>query len=401
MVLTENTRIESGLFYLLAGLGSLVIAIGIGTALYMEHSGHVVTGMNNQTVWGLPHVFAIFLIVAASGVLNVASIGSVFGKKIYKARAPLSGLLALGMLAGGLTVIMLDLGRADRIIVAATHFNPTSVFGWNVILYPGFFAIVGIYLWTLMERRMNEYSHIAGLAAFIWRLLLTTGTGSIFGFLIARQGYGSALLAPLFIVLSFAWGLAVFFVVQAAICVWNNRSLQENIFTRMRNLLGIFVAATLFFTAILHMTNAYFAKNVGFESFLLFNSEFSAMFWVGQVLLGSLLPIYLIYSPAGNKRGWITIASLLIIFGAFCQLYVFIIGGQAYPLDIFPGYDVTSSFADGVINHYSPSVPEFFLSIGGIGIAFTVTIVGVRLLRVMPRQEALEKLEEEDSDGAA
>jgi molybdopterin-containing oxidoreductase family membrane subunit len=169
----------------------------------------------------------------------------------------------------------------------------------------------------------------------------------------------------------------------------------------MRNLLGIFVAATLFFTAILHMTNAYFAKNVGFESFLLFNSEFSAMFWVGQVLLGSLLPIYLIYSPAGNKRGWITIASLLIIFGAFCQLYVFIIGGQAYPLDIFPGYDVTSSFADGAINHYTPSVPEFFLSIGGIGIAFTVTVVGVRLLRVMPRQEALEKLEEDDSDGAA
>ena len=36
--------------------------------------------MNNQIVWGLPHVFAIFLIVAASGVLNVASIGSVFGK---------------------------------------------------------------------------------------------------------------------------------------------------------------------------------------------------------------------------------------------------------------------------------------------------------------------------------
>ena len=35
--------------------------------------GHIVTGMNNQIVWGLPHVFAIFLIVAASGVLNVAS----------------------------------------------------------------------------------------------------------------------------------------------------------------------------------------------------------------------------------------------------------------------------------------------------------------------------------------
>ena len=36
----------------------------------------------------------------------------------------------------------LDLGRADRLMVAATHFNPTSVFGWNVILYPVFYGIV-------------------------------------------------------------------------------------------------------------------------------------------------------------------------------------------------------------------------------------------------------------------
>ena len=40
----------------------------------------------------------------------------------------------------------------------------------------------------------------------IWRFALTTGTGSIFAFLVARQAYQSAVLAPLFIVLSFAWG---------------------------------------------------------------------------------------------------------------------------------------------------------------------------------------------------
>ena len=71
------------------GVIGLVVLVGLGAAYYMEHHGHVVTGMTNQIVWGLPHVFAIFLIVAASGVLNVASIGSVFGKPVYKARAPL------------------------------------------------------------------------------------------------------------------------------------------------------------------------------------------------------------------------------------------------------------------------------------------------------------------------
>ncbi|MCU0843029.1 MAG: polysulfide reductase NrfD, partial [Thiobacillaceae bacterium] len=104
-------------FYALLALGGLVV-LGMMFAFFtLEHHGHVLTGMNNQIVWGLPHVFAVFLIVAASGVLNVASIGSVFGKKIYKARAPLSGMLALAMLAGGLAVLVLDLGRPDRLVV--------------------------------------------------------------------------------------------------------------------------------------------------------------------------------------------------------------------------------------------------------------------------------------------
>ncbi len=385
--LAAHPRTETGAFYVLAGLGALISALGLGAALYMEHAGHVVTGMNNQIVWGLPHVFAIFLIVAASGVLNVASIGSVFGKKLYKPRAPLSGLLALTMLAGGLAVIMLDLGRADRLIIAATHFNPTSVFGWNVILYPGFFAIVGIYLWTLMERRMNVYSKTAGVAAFVWRLLLTTGTGSIFAFLVARQAYGNAILAPMFIVMSFTWGLAVFMVVQAVMFGWNNIIVPQLVRSRMIHLLGTFIAATMLFQAILHLTNAYFARNVDFEYFLLFNSEFSSIFWIGQVLLGSIVPLILIYAPGLTRPLFCTTAALLVIVGAFCTLYVFIIGGQAYPLDIFPGYDVKSSFYDGAINSYSPTLPEILLAFGGLGITFTATVIGVRALRFLPEDD--------------
>ncbi|MCW8927074.1 MAG: polysulfide reductase NrfD, partial [Xanthomonadales bacterium] len=91
---------RSGKFYSLAAVCALFVLAGLGCAWYMEHYGHYVTGMNNQVVWGTPHVFAIFLIVAASGALNVASIGSVFGKTIYKPLGRLSGLLAIAMLAG-------------------------------------------------------------------------------------------------------------------------------------------------------------------------------------------------------------------------------------------------------------------------------------------------------------
>ncbi|MDP2811606.1 MAG: NrfD/PsrC family molybdoenzyme membrane anchor subunit [Rhodocyclaceae bacterium] len=391
--LTSCVQSEERAFYLVAALGALVSAIGMAAALYMEHSGHVVTGMTNQIVWGVPHVFAIFLIVAASGVLNVASIGSVFGKTVYKKRATLAGLLCIAMLSGGLAVIMLDLGRADRIPVAMTHFNPTSVFGWNVILYPGMFGLAAVYIWTMMERRMNPYSHVVGFATFIWRLLLTTGTGSIFGFLVARQAYQSALLAPMFIIMSFAWGLAVFLVVQATMYRWNGQTVHPAVLKRMKNLLGTFIGAVLYFVAVYHLTNLYFAKQVAFEKFLLCDSEFAPLFWIGHILLGSLLPLALIFHPVTGKRmDAIVAASLLVIMGAIVQLYVFIIGGQAFPLEIFPGMEVTSSFFDGQIEHYTPSLPEILLGVGGIGIAFTMTVIGVRVLNFMPKDD-LAKLE--------
>jgi molybdopterin-containing oxidoreductase family membrane subunit len=352
----------------------------------MEHHGHIVTGMTNQIVWGMPHVFAVFLIVAASGVLNVASIASVFGRKFYKPLAPLSGLLAIAMLAGGLMVLMLDLGRADRLVVAMTHYNFKSIFALNVFLYTGFFAVVAVYLWTMMERRMNGYSGAAGFAAFIWRLLLTTGTGSIFGFLVARQAYDSALLAPMFIVMSFSYGLAVYLLVLIAAYRWSGRSLGDAVLARLKGLLIVFVAAALYFVAVHHLTNLYVAKQQDFEKFILLTGGvYPLLFWTGQVALGSLAPVAILAHPVlGRSRAWIVVAALLVVLGAFAQMYVTIIGGQAYPLQLFPGMQESSTFFDGVVHPYVPSVPEIMLGLGGVAVAAVIVLLALRLLRFLP-----------------
>ncbi|HLY96915.1 MAG: NrfD/PsrC family molybdoenzyme membrane anchor subunit [Sideroxydans sp.] len=388
MATLSSLRLKNRFYYLLLAAAGLVALAGLYAVHMMESHGHVITGMNNQIVWGMPHVFAIFLIVAASGVLNVASIGSVFGKTMYKARAPLAGLLSIAMLAGGLTVLMLDLGRPERLMVAATNYNLTSVFAWNVVLYSGMFSLTAIYLWTMMERRMNPWSKPAGLAVFAWRFILTTGTGLIFAFLTARQAYGSAILPPMFIVLSFAWGLAVFHVVQTVIYAWNEKTLDAEILRRKKNLLGVFVVGSLYMVAAYHLTNLYFAHQTGFERFILLDGGiYPNLFWWGYVLFGNLLPLLLIFVPALNKARWVMLASLLVTLGGFALLYVFIIGGQAYPLDIFPGYQVSSSFGDGQIAAYHPSLYEFLLGFGGLAIAFIITTVSVRVLDFMPHDK--------------
>ena len=378
---------ESLQYWLLLGGIGLFVLLGLGAYMYMHHYGHVVTGMDNQIVWGLPHVFAVFLIVAASGALNVASIASVFNKPMYKPLAPLSAILALALMAGGLLVLVLDLGRSDRLIVAMTHFNFTSMFTWNVFLYSGFFALVGVYLWTMLDPKVKSYSKQAGTAAFIWRLILTTGTGSLFGFLIARELYGTAMLAPMFIIMSFAYGLAIYLMVLFAAYAWTDRPLGDAVAMRLKNLLAVFVAAVLYFVVVQHLTSLYFENKQNVEAFILRDGGiYPQLFWIVQIGLGCVAPLVILLTSLGKQRFWIMVACALVVIGGIAQMYVTIIGAQAYPLDLFPGMKEASNFYDGMINPYTPSLAELLLGLGGLAIALLMTTFAVKVLRLLPAQ---------------
>ncbi|MCP4182054.1 MAG: polysulfide reductase NrfD [Hyphomicrobiales bacterium] len=361
-----------------------VIVVGLAAVWHMEHYGHIVTGMSNKIVWGMPHVFAIFLIIAASGALNVASISSVFSKKPYKPFARLSGLLALSLLIGGLSVLVLDLGRPDRLIIAMTTYNFKSIFAWNIFLYTGFMAIVVIYLYTMMAKYKNRFTPPVGFLAFVWRLVLTAGTGSIFGFIVARSAYDSALFAPLFIASSFVYGLA-FTVVILKIVQQSSQStiVSTEMISRFRNLLMTFTASVLLITIIFHLTKLYATQYHPLEEFLLAgNNIYTLIFWAGQIFVGTITPIFLMViwhkSININKLAWI---SGLLLLGGIAQIYVILIGGQAYPIELFPGMEISSSFQDGEIVSYTPSLPEILLGLSGISIAMLLSGI---LLRIMP-----------------
>ena len=380
---TDNTRF----FGILGVLGAFIAAAAI-SFFYVEHHGHYVTGMNNQVVWGMPHVFAIFLIVAASGAANIGSLGTVFNKKIYQPLGRLSLIVAMSLLLGGLAVLVLDLGHADRLIIAMTYYNFKSIFAWNILLYNGFLVIMGIYLWSMMDRRKMAKAAYkpAGYVGFVWRFILTTGTGSIFGFLVARQYYDAAILAPLFIAASYVFGTAVFTLVLIALYKLTNRELGGEIQNRLRYTLAIFIALVLFFEIVRHVSNLYATEHHGVEAYILTGGDkITWLFWLGQVILGSLLPLLLIWLPSlKNNQLALLSAAGLAIFGGISQLYVIIVGGQLYPLVLFPNAEVESSYYDGISTSYSASLPEFALGLGGVALALALIVVAVKALRLLP-----------------
>jgi len=374
-----------------------LVVLGGYCALVMEHAGHIITGMNNHVVWGLPHVFAVSLIVAASGALNGASLASVFGVAHYKPIARLSVALSMSLLMGGLLVLVLDLGRPDRLIVAMTTYNFRSIFSWNIFLYTGFLVVGAWYLWMMMEPRFNRHTVVAGRVAFVWRIVLTTGTGCIFGFLVGRNALDSAVLAPMFVALSLVMGTCVLVLVMVLIDRWQTALLNDQLLHSLKRLLGWFLLSLVYFSVVHHLTNLYATEHHDIERYTLIG-EMSAVFWLGHVVLGVVLPLYLLWSRSIKlvDTHRLLVSSLVSLLGAMALLYVVIIGSQSTPQSLFPGKTVLESrFGDAGFSAYQPSVWEWGLGGGGVALALLLCMMILRVLPLLP--ETLNRTASVDS----
>ena len=202
----------------------------------------------------------------------------------------------------------------------------------------------------------------------------------------AREAYDTAVLAPMFIIMSFSFGLAIFILVLMAAYNWTHRPLGDAIVQRLKNLLGVFVAAVLYFVLVYHITNLYFTERHSVEEFLLLNGGiYTFLFWFAQILVGSLVPLALFYHPTwGKSRALIALGAGLVIVGGLAQIYVIIIGGQALPLVLFPGLEVSSSFFDGSVNSYTPSLWEFLLGLGGVALSLSIVTLALKVLGFLP-----------------
>ena len=122
------------------------------------------------------------------------------------------------------------------------------------------------------------------------------------------------------------------------------------------------------------------------------------VFWLVQIVAGSLIPLAILYSPHTRRsprrlRSWTAVGAALVIIGGLAQIYVIIIAAQAYPLEIFPGKIVVqSSFFDGAIVAYHPGAAEITLGVGGVALALLIVGLAMKILPFVPETLA-------DADG--
>jgi molybdopterin-containing oxidoreductase family membrane subunit len=155
---------------------------------------------------------------------------------------------------------------------------------------------------------------------------------------------------------------------------------------RIGRLLAVCVAASLYMTAAFHLTKLYMTRYHGVEAFLLAQGGvYTAFFWLGQIAIGGIAPLVLLYAPkTGGTRAGVIAAAVLVVLGGLAQMYVTIVGAQAWPQPIFPGWQESSTFFDGQVHAYSPSAFEALLGLGGAALAAALVAVGLKVLRFLP-----------------
>ncbi len=368
--------------WLTALAGAALLALGgAASGLYLITAGHHVTGMDNQVVWGLPHVFAIALILAGSGAFAIAALAPRLAGPIGQPWGRLGTGVAVALLLGGLAILVLDLGSPQRIL-AAMRLNPLSSFSRNIALYTAFTAIALLHLGALIEPRMRRYAGITGGLAALVALLLALNVGSIFGMLAARPVYGGAIMMPLFLVTAVAYGTAAFSLAWQAVLRSQGQAPPAAATARLATVLLTGVIATATLLALHLLTLLYRPGLREAARFLLIDGgAYPVLFWIGAVAIGIITPTLLLLRRAARARGRaLAGASGSVLAGGLAHLFVVIVGGQAVPLQALPGRGVAGAGFDEEAASYVPTAWEALLGIGGVGLAAAILLVALRVL---------------------
>lgn len=361
---------------------SVLLGLGLLAFLAVEILGHGITGMNNRVIWGMPHVFAITLLVMASGALNLGSMSTVFATVQFKQFTRFSAFLSIALLAGGLMVLLLDLGRPDRLLLAMMYLNFRSMFTWNVFLYTGFLILCFLYLWSLFE--YHQYTKMVGSAAFAWRVVLTTGTGSIFGVIQARDMFYSAITGPTFVAVSLTSGTAISTLLLVALYRHTHREMEEKLVFGLRNALIFFTLLVAYLFVVEKYVKLYSPAFLDVEVWVLTGS-YAWLYWGGVWGAGVIIPLAILFRPSsGNTVSGVMAASGFSVVGAFAFVAHTLLAGQSYPFDMFPGYEISSLFQDGQVATYSPAAVEVLLGLGGVGLSALIILLGIKFFRILP-----------------
>jgi formate-dependent nitrite reductase membrane component NrfD len=291
--------------------------------------------------WGWEIPVYLFLGGWVAGILVLCGWALFKGRRYSAGSASFalasSGLFVLGLaaLSAGMLALFLDLEHKTHVWRLYATFQPWSPMSWGawilVLVYP--VLVAGVLLEPpaallahvpalgAVTRRLNgdiRRRRAIGVVSMVAGVALGVYTGILLSALGARPLWSSALLGPLFLVSGLSAAAAFAHMVSP------DREERETL-ARFDNLfLMLELAVIVLFLIGLANATAVHAQAAA----LLLGGPMTAVFWVGVVGLGIVLPLVIQSLAVTHRIAHTPVAPLLVLAGGLALRFVIVAAGQ-------------------------------------------------------------------------
>jgi molybdopterin-containing oxidoreductase family membrane subunit len=370
--------------------------------------GHLDANYGSLVPWGLWVAAYIYFIGLSAGSFLISALVYGFGIKRFESIGRVALFSALVTLVLALLSIWADLGHMGRAWHVMAYPNFRSPMAWMIWLYSAYFSLLAVELWFLLRRDLVVGAAGPGARGRFYRVLALGstatsddsaardrrvvrvlaiigvpvaimfhgGVGALFGVVAARPAWNSGLFPILFLLSALASGGALLTLV-AAVFQDGWRRNRDTVLSLGRLVLGLLLLDVLF------QLSEYLVAGYGqvpghIEGLkLIFTGPYWWVFWVWQLGLGTVAPIVLLAGPTRRDPRWVSLAGLFIALG-FIGLRLNIVI-PALATEEIAGLSAAIA-SPRLSTQYFPSLAEWMLTVGIVGIGLLLFGLGEKLL---------------------
>lgn len=399
-----------------AWITALVVFIGIALWAYtlQLRDGLGVTAMRDYVSWGLYIAsFVFFVAVALVGMLISAVVGLI-GQKWIIPIGRIAEMIALAFVMMAGIVIVVDMGRPDRLLNVFLHFRFQSPIFWDVTVVTTYVAISALLLFLPMLPDLGIMrNHLKGdIPKWQWNLYNILSLGwvgtpnqykilhrsirvllilivpvalsihtvtSWLSAMTLRAGWDSTIFGPYYVTGAFVAGAGA--VLVAMYFIRRAYKLEEYItdfhFDKMGKLMVLVSLVYLYFNINEFLVPAYKMKTAdAVHIHTLFTGSYAMMFWLTQIF-GLILPIILGLFKKMRKPLPMMLIGVSLVVGAWFKRVIIVIPTLIHAH--LPIQNVPQDF-----HEYNPTGIEITITLGVIAVAVLIVSILAKLFPVVP-----------------
>lgn len=375
---------------------ALVTGAGAVAGILVFAKGLVLTNLTDLVPWGLWITIDLSSIALSAGAFSLCAAVYLLGLKQYQPVARTATYVGLIGYSMAMMTLLLDIGRPDRFWHYLVFWNTHSVL-WEVSMCLTFYLLV-LVLETApiigslefmrsrlpkLAKRLESIHHYApylAVAGLFLSLLHQSSLGATFGVIKAKPIWYNPGLSVQFIISAVGGGISLTVLLSMLAARLSPKiKVQDNLLERLAQVVGWILVGYLYFRFwdAFSMTYTYEpGRTEGLA--LLTKGPLALNFWMGEIIMGALIPIVLLLNPRTRRLPWVRMIALAMVVG----------GVVAYRWDTtMAGSIVILTYLQNEIQtlytSYTPSLIEYLAGFGVVAFGMLAVTIGIRYFNIV------------------